>query len=273
LFLILLFFIPESPRWLALIGREEESFIILKRINGSQGANRIVGEIKNSATIEQGSLFSFGWKLILVGVALSAFQQLVGINVVLYYGPEIFKNIGSGTNSALLQTIVIGAVNLIFCIGAINTVDRFGRKPLQIAGAVIMGAAMIILGFVFLSTHLGYLALLCMILFMAGFSFSWGPVVWVLLSEIFPNKIRGRAMSIAVAVQWIMNYLVSWTFPMLDKSSFLTRIFHHGFAYWVYGMMAVFAALFMWKLVPETKGKSLEQMEELWHKSRTPILL
>jgi SP family xylose:H+ symportor-like MFS transporter len=108
-----------------------------------------------------------------------------------------------------------------------------------------------------------------MLFFMAGFSFSWGPVVWVLLSEIFPNKIRGRAMSVAVAVMWISNYLVSWTFPMLDKSTFLTTMFHHGFSYWLYGFMAILAALFMWKWVPETKGKTLEQMEKLWGEGKS----
>jgi SP family xylose:H+ symportor-like MFS transporter len=271
LFFALLFLIPESPRWLMLKGHDERAASILNRINGTDRAKNIIDEIKASLTFKEEKLFSFGWKLILTGILLSAFQQLVGINVVLYYGPEIFKNIGSGTNAALLQTIVVGAVNLIFCIVAINTVDKFGRKPLQISGAIIMAVAMVSLGFVFLSSHMGLAALLCMILFMAGFSFSWGPVVWVLLSEIFPNKIRGRAMSVAVAVQWITNYLVSWTFPMLDKSSFFTATFHHGFAYWVYGIMAVFAALFMWKMVPETRGKTLEQMETLWDKSKKSV--
>jgi SP family xylose:H+ symportor-like MFS transporter len=266
LFFVLLFFIPESPRWLMLKGRDEKALSVLNKINSAKGTEEIIEEIRSSSASKSGKIFSYGWKLIVIGILLSAFQQLVGINVVLYYGPEIFKSLGNGTNAAMLQTIIIGAVNLIFCIVAINTVDRFGRKPLQIAGAVIMAVAMIALGFVFLSMNLGIAALLFMILFMAGFSFSWGPVVWVLLSEIFPNKIRGRAMSVAVAVQWITNYFVSWTFPMLDKSSFLTSLFHHGFAYWVYGVMAILAALFMWKMVPETKGKTLEQLEKLWNK-------
>jgi SP family xylose:H+ symportor-like MFS transporter len=160
-------------------------------------------------------------------------------------------------------------VNFLFTIVAIASVDKFGRKPLQIAGALVMAAAMISLGFVFQSRQLGLAALFCMLFFMAGFSFSWGPVVWVLLSEIFPNKIRGRAMSVAVAVMWISNYLVSWTFPMLDKSTFLTTMFHHGFSYWLYGFMAILAALFMWKWVPETKGKTLEQMEQLWGEEKS----
>ncbi len=272
LFFTLLFLIPESPRWLMLKGYEGKALSVLNKINGEEGARQIAAEIRESAISKSGSLFSYGWKLIVIGILLSAFQQLVGINVVLYYGPEIFKSLGNGTNAAMLQTIVIGAVNLIFCIVAINTVDKFGRKPLQIAGAVIMAVAMIALGFVFLSMNLGIAALLFMILFMAGFSFSWGPVVWVLLSEMFPNKIRAKAMSVAVAVQWMTNYLVSWTFPMLDKSTFLTGLFHHGFAYWFYGVMAILAALFMWKIVPETKGKTLEQLEKLWDKKKAAIV-
>jgi MFS transporter, SP family, xylose:H+ symportor len=264
LFALLLFFIPESPRWLVLKGRDEQALATLGRLCGAEGARQVVQEVKASMGFREGRLFSYGWKLIAMGILLSAFQQFVGINVVLYYGPEIFKSIGSGTNSALLQTVVVGAVNLVFCIVAINTVDRFGRRPLQILGAVIMAVSMLALGFVFLFQGLGLTALLCMIVYMAGFSFSWGPIVWVLLAEIFPNSIRGKAMSIAVAVMWVSNYLVSWTFPMLDKSSALTAVFHHGFAYWLYGIMAVFAALYMWKAVPETKGKTLEEMEALW---------
>jgi len=267
LFLFLMILIPESPRWLVMKGREEKARGVLNRINDEQTTQRVIGEIRASFTLKEGRLFSYGPKLILIGVLLAVFQQFVGINVVLYYGPEIFKNIGSGTNFALLQTIVIGAVNLLFTIVAINTVDRFGRKPLQIAGALIMAVAMLALGFVFLSSNMGLFALLCMILFMAGFSFSWGPVVWVLIAEIFPNMIRGKAMSVAVAAMWISNYLISWTFPMLDRSSVLTEAFHHGFAYCLYGLMALLASVFMWRWVPETKGKTLEQMQNLWEKS------
>jgi len=106
--------------------------------------------------------------------------------------------------------------------------------------------------------------LLCMLFYIAGFAVSWGPVTWVLLSEIFPNQIRGKAMAVAVAAQWIANFAVSWTFPILDNNSALVRGFHHGFAYWIYGVMSILAAVFVWKLVPETKGRSLEQMEALW---------
>lgn len=267
LFFILLFFIPESPRWLIMNDQNEKALRILIRVNGEEDARRIIDEIKNSFAFKQGRLLSFGLKLVMIGILLAFFQQFVGINVVLYYGPEIFKNLGSGTSAALLQTLIVGSVNFLFTIVAITTVDRFGRKPLQLAGAGVMAISMIGLGFVFQTSSLGIGALVCMLIFMAGFSFSWGPIVWVLLSEIFPNEIRGKAMSISVAVMWISNYLVSWTFPMLDKSTLLTQMFHHGFAYWVYGLMAILAGLFMWRMVPETKGVSLEQMNALWKKA------
>ena len=196
---------------------------------------------------------------------LSVFQQFVGINVVLYYAANIFRNMGSSTDSSLIQTIIVGGINLLFTILAIFTVDRFGRKPLMIIGALTMAFAMIALGTSFYLNNLGMVALFFMLLYTAGFAMSWGPVTWVLLSEIFPNSVRG-AMSIAVAAQWIANLIISWTFPIMNDNTWLTQTFHHGFSYWIYGAMSILAALFMWKLVPETKGKTLEEMEKLWKK-------
>ncbi|MDD2437137.1 MAG: D-xylose transporter XylE [Massilibacteroides sp.] len=209
---------------------------------------------------------SYGVKILFVGVMLSAFQQFVGINVVLYYAPEIFKTMGAATNAALLQQIIVGAVNLSFTVLAILTVDRFGRRPLMMIGALVMAVSMIALGTTFYTHSVGLGSLLCMLVYTAGFAMSWGPVCWVLLAEIFPNSIRSVVMSIAVAAQWIANFMVSWTFPMLDKNQYLTEIFNHGVAYWIYGIMGVLAALFIWKFVPETKGRSLEQMEEYWNR-------
>ena len=203
--------------------------------------------------------------MIIIGIFLSVFQQFVGINVVLYYAPEIFRNMGSGTDASLLQTIIVGAVNLSFTILAIFTVDKFGRRPLQIIGALGMAVSMIALGFSFYLKSVGIGALVFMLLYTASFAMSWGPVTWVLLSEIFPNKIRG-AMSIAVAAQWIANLIISWTFPIMNDNSWLTEKFNHGFTYWIYGIMGILAALFVWKLVPETKGKSLEEIESIWVK-------
>ena len=150
---------------------------------------------------------------------------------------------------------------------AIFTVDKFGRKPLQIIGALGMAFFMFGLGLTFFMQKMGIASLIFMLGYVASFAVSWGPVTWVLLSEIFPNQIRGRAMAVAVAAQWLSNYLISSTFPIMDKSSFLIEKFNHGFAYWIYGIMGLLAAWFMWKFVPETKGKTLEEMENLWKKN------
>ena len=267
LFLGLLFFVPDTPRSLMLQNKPEKALEVLTKVNGEEEGSKILEEITISMTEKtSGKLVSFGWLVIGIGVMISVFQQFVGINVVLYYAPEIFKTISSGTNSALLMTIIVGIVNFLFTIIAVKTVDKYGRKPLMIIGALGMAVAMISLGFVFFSGATGYLALFCMMLYVASFAMSWGPVAWVLLAEIFPNKIRGRALAVAVAAQWISNYLVSLTFPMMNDNSYLTEKFNHGFAYWIYGIMSVLATLFILKYVPETKGKTLEEMEELWEK-------
>jgi SP family xylose:H+ symportor-like MFS transporter len=265
LFLLLLFFVPETPRFLMLKGDESGARAVLAKLVTAEEGEKELSEIRASLSEHHsGKLFSFGALLVFIGLGLSIFQQFVGINVVLYYATDIFKGMGMTTNASLFQTIIVGAVNLTFTTVAIFTVDRFGRRPLQIIGALVMAVAMISLGTAFWLGTDGMLALVSMLVYTAGFAVSWGPVTWVLLAEIFPNQIRGKAMALAVAVQWIANYLVSWTFPILDKNPFLVEHFKHGFAYWIYGVMSIFAALFMWKLVPETKGRTLEQMEAIW---------
>jgi SP family xylose:H+ symportor-like MFS transporter len=266
IFLILLFFVPDTPRSLMLKNKPKQALDVLIKINGEEEGRKILSEIEGSVKQTSGKLLSFGWLIIIIGIVLSVFQQFVGINVVLYYAPEIFKKIDPNTDGALLLTIIIGIVNFLFTIIAVKSVDKYGRKPLMIIGALGMSVAMFSLGFVFFSGATGYLALSCMMLYVASFAMSWGPVVWVLLSEIFPNKIRGKAMAVAVAAQWISNYLVSLTFPMMDDNSYLTNQFNHGFAYWIYGLMSLLAMFFVWKYVPETKGKTLEEMEGLWVK-------
>jgi SP family xylose:H+ symportor-like MFS transporter len=266
LFLALLLFVPDTPRSLMLKNKPEAALDVLTKVNGKEEAHKILAEIEGTMVQSSGKLLSYGWLIIIIGITLSIFQQFVGINVVLYYAPEIFKSIDPNTDGALLLTIIVGIVNFLFTIIAVRTVDKYGRKPLMLIGALGMAVAMLSLGFVFFSGATGYLALACMMLYVASFAVSWGPVVWVLLSEIFPNKIRGKAMAVAVAAQWISNYLVSLTFPMMDDNSYLTEQFNHGFAYWVYGIMSLLAMFFVWKYVPETKGKTLEEMEGLWKK-------
>jgi SP family xylose:H+ symportor-like MFS transporter len=265
LFLILLFFVPETPRYLVMKGRDNKAIAVLNKIAGKEDAPGILKEIKETIHEKSAPWLSFGFFVIFIGIMLSVFQQFVGINVVLYYAGNIFRNMGSSTNSSLLQTIIVGIVNLTFTVVAILTVDKFGRKPLMIIGALGMAVSMIALGFAFYTDNLGLIALIFMLTYTAAFAMSWGPVTWVLLSEIFPNSIRG-AMSIAVAAQWIANWIISLTFPMMNDNQWLTQQFNHGFSYWIYGVMGILAALFMWKMVPETKGKTLEEMEKLWKK-------
>lgn len=269
LFLVLLFFTPETPRYLVMNGQEDKALAVLNKIAGQEQASVILAEIKQTLHEKSAPWLSRGVLVILVGTLLSVFQQFVGINVVLYYAGNIFRDLGASTDASLLQTIIVGSVNLSFTVVAIFTVDRFGRKPLMIIGALTMATAMFALGMTFYLQHVGLAALLFMLLYVAGFAMSWGPVTWVLLSEIFPNAIRA-AMSIAVAAQWLANLVVSWTFPMLNDNAALNAKFHHGFAYWIYSVMGVAAAVFVWRLVPETKGKTLEEVEKVWHRNDDP---
>ncbi|UAY50855.1 D-xylose transporter XylE [Ferruginibacter albus] len=265
IFFLLLFFVPETPRYLAMKGHDDRALRVLEKIGGKQSAQSVLNAIKGTLHETSRPWLSYGSLLIIAGVMLSVFQQFVGINVVLYYAGNIFRNMGASTDSSLLQTIIVGVVNLAFTVVAIFTVDKFGRKPLMIIGSVGMAVSMIALGFSFYSQSLGISALIFMLIYTASFALSWGPVCWVLLAEIFPNSIRG-ALSIAVAAQWVANWVVSFTFPMMNDNVALTEKFNHGFAYWIYGIMSVLSAIFIWKLVPETKGKTLEEIESIWKK-------
>lgn len=265
LFFVLLFFVPETPRYLMYKNNEPKALEVLNKVIGHEKAAVVVKDIKNSLIEKSAPWLSFGGLVIVIGIFLSVFQQFVGINVVLYYAPEIFRTLGNGTDSALLQTILVGVINLSFTVIAIVSVDKFGRRKLQIIGALGMAVSMFGLGMIFYLQKMGFSALICMLVYVASFAVSWGPVTWVLLSEIFPNSIKG-AMSIAVAAQWLANLFISTTFPMMNDSSWLTNYFHHGFAYWIYAVMGILAALFMFRLVPETKGKTLEEIQSFWKK-------
>ena len=192
-----------------------------------------------------------------MGILLSFFQQAIGINVVLYYAPRIFENMGATGDASMLQTVVMGIVNIIFTVVAIFTVDRVGRKPLLIIGSTGMMIGMAVLAALSFTDTIGIGALVFIIIYTASFMMSWGPICWVLISEIFPNTIRSQAVAIAVAAQWVSNFLVSATFPSLSEWSV-------GGTYCIYAAMSLLSALFVWKMVPETKGKTLEQMSALW---------
>jgi MFS transporter, SP family, xylose:H+ symportor len=266
IFLVLLLFVPDTPRWLVLRGRNDEALAQLRRVTEEADARSILADIQRTLVVKSAPLFSFGATVVVVGVLMSVFQQFVGINAVLYYAPLMFQNMGASTDSALWQTVIVGAANLIFTIVAIVTVDHWGRKPLLVAGGLVMAVAMIALGCLFNAKVVGLGALVAVVAYIGGFAFSWGPVTWVLLAEMFPNSIKGRGLGIAVAAQWVANLVVSASFKVLDGNSALNAWFNHGFAYWIYGLMSILAALFVIRYVPETKGRSLEAIQDLWGK-------
>lgn len=256
LFGILLFFIPRTPRFLVMTGRYDAALAVLQRVNGEEKAAAILKEIQTVSKEKTEKLLTYGITVVAVGILLSIFQQAIGINAVLYYAPRIFEKIGGGGDS-MLQTVVMGCVNIVFTLVAIFTVEKVGRKPLLIVGSVGMAVGAFSVALCDELQVAGILPVLSIIVYAAFFMMSWGPICWVLISEIFPNTIRSKAVAIAVAFQWIFNYLVSSTFPSLYE-------FSPGFAYGLYGVICVISALFVWRMVPETKGLSLEQMNQLW---------
>ena len=257
LFGILLFFVPETPRYLALTNRHDEALKVLTKINGAEVAKGILSDIRSTVEHHSGKLWSYGKLVIIIGILLSVFQQFVGINVALYYAPRIFESMGAAKDASMMQTVVMGLVNVVFTVVAIATVDKLGRKPLLIVGSIGMAVGMFAISALSFFNVIGIATLIFIIVYTASFMMSWGPICWVLISEIFPNKIRGRAVAIAVAAQWTANYFISSTYPAMME-------FSGGMTYGFYGLMAVLSALFVWKMVPETKGKTLEEMEALW---------
>ena len=258
LFGILLFFVPKTPRYLVLIEQEEKAFSILEKINGQKKAKEILNDIKSTVHEKTEKLFTYGVPVIIIGILLSVFQQAIGINAVLYYAPRMFENAGA-EGGGMMQTVIMGIVNILFTLVAIFTVDRFGRKPLLIIGSIGMAIGAFAVAICDNIGLKGIIPVLSIIVYAAFFMMSWGPICWVLISEIFPNTIRGKAVAIAVAFQWVFNYIVSSTFPPLYE-------FSPMFAYSLYGIICVIAAIFVWRFVPETKGKSLEDMSKLWKK-------
>ncbi|MCC6697124.1 MAG: sugar porter family MFS transporter [Candidatus Hydrogenedentes bacterium] len=268
LLFILMFCVPESPRWLVKNQREEKAKEILLRVNGLAHAEMELAAIRENLARESASilqLFLPGHRvLLMIGVTLAILQQVTGINAILYYAPEIFKDLGFAMDAALLQTVAVGAVNVLFTLVAIWSVDRFGRKPLMICGATGMGISLAVLGFAFCFQKSGAWVLLFILGYIACFAMSLGPVVWVILSEVFPMRIRGRAMAISTVILWISCYLVSQTFPMMNDHPVLVRLFHHAFPFWVYSVFCAITILVTIFLLPETKGRSLEEIERMW---------
>ena len=262
LFFVAMFFVPESPRWLAKESKEEEALGILTRINGPERAKAILQEIKETLNEESGTLRElFGGrfrKAIIIGILLAFFTQLQGINAIMYYAPEIFKEVGTGTNSAFFQTVIVGVINVLFTFVAIWLVDRAGRKALLLFGGAGMGISLAITGMAFFFNWGGYVLLIFILTYVACFAASFGPVPWVILSEIFPIKLRGLAMSVATLSVWVAVYFVTQLFPILVEE------IGPAYTFWIFFAVSMMAFVFVWTQIPETKEKTLEEIEQSW---------
>jgi len=267
---------PDSPRWLEGRGRTGEAAKVLRRIRGVHDIDGELAEIKASLGQQGG-----GWRelfgplvkpALIVGVVLAVFQQMTGINTIVYYAPTIFQAAGFRSSSAaILATVGVGVVNVGFTVLALLLLDRVGRKPLLVIGLSGMIVSLGILGLAFalpgLLTNNGWFAVVCLMLYIASFAIGLGPVFWLLISEIYPFRIRGLAMGVATVVNWGANFLIALTF--LSLSSALTQ----SGAFWLYGIITIGALVFTVRMVPETKGRTLEQIEAHWRSGRHPRLM
>lgn len=263
IFLALLFFVPESPRWLAQKQRWNDAEFILAKVNGARKAKTELDEIKVALNIEKSSFSDIVKpgvrKALMIGIILCIFSQVTGINAIMYYAPEIFKATGDASSSALMQTVLVGVINVLFTLVAIKYVDKWGRRTLLLVGSSGMAVCLAIVGSAFYFGFAeGYLVLIAILAYISFFAISLGPLAFVVISEIFSNRNRGAAMSVCIFFLWTSVYLVSQTFPMLLAS------IGSAFTFWIYMVMAIVAFFFILKMIPETKGKSLEEIELYW---------
>ena len=263
IFLALLFFVPESPRWLAQKQRWNDAEFILAKVNGARKAKTELDEIKAALNIEKNSFSDIVKpgvrKALMIGIILCIFSQVTGINAIMYYAPEIFKATGDASSSALMQTVLVGVINVLFTLVAIKYVDKWGRRTLLLIGSSGMAVCLAIVGSAFYFGFAeGYLVLIAILAYISFFAISLGPLAFVVISEIFSNRNRGAAMSVCIFFLWTSVYLVSQTFPMLLAS------IGSAFTFWIYMVMAIVAFFFILKMIPETKGKSLEEIELYW---------
>jgi sugar porter (SP) family MFS transporter len=261
-FFLLTFLLPESPRWLMKAGKGDKAFPTLKKIGGEEYARQEMANIQAtlddvSEKIDFKSLFNPKFKTVLViGIVLPVFQQWCGINTVFNYAEEIFKAAGYGVSDTLFNIVITGSVNLIFTLVAMFTVDRWGRKKLMVLGSVGLGITYILLGGAFYFQLKGIAVLSLVVVAIAIYAMSLAPVVWVILSEIFPNRIRGAAMALATFALWVACFILTYTFPLLNASLGAAGTF------WVYAAICLLSFVFIMLKLPETKGKSLEELEK-----------
>ena len=262
LFGVLLCFVPETPRWLAAKNRKAEALGVLTKMNGPKAAASLLQDIGKSFTGPEpgkGEIWKKGHRRALVtGILLAVFQQVTGINAIIYYAPVIFQQTGPGA-SPLLQTIAIGVVNVISTCVAIALVDRWGRRRLLVTGCFMMGLMLMAVGLCFRFGYFQhYWVLIFMLLYVAAFGCTLGAVVWVYLSEMFPNRIRGIAMSVATLALWLADFAVNYSFPVLTG-----KVGSSG-TFFVYAAFCGIAFVYILRRVPETKGRSLEETENLF---------
>jgi SP family sugar porter-like MFS transporter len=262
IFLISIFFIPESARWLLKSGRDTAGMKILNRLGNEDFARREMSHIKETLHSEKGALpfrelLSPGLgKILFLGIFLTAFQQWSGINVIFNYAEEIFTSAGFSISDTLFNIVLTGSVNLVFTFVAIGTVDKLGRKKLMLAGAFGLGLIYILLG-IFYYLHIqGVFVLVMVTAAIATYAMTLAPVTWVIISEIFPNRVRGVAMSVATFSLWSACFLLTYTFPWLN------RVLGTAGTFWLYSGICLVGFLVIRSRLPETKGKSLERIEQ-----------
>jgi MFS transporter, SP family, arabinose:H+ symporter len=266
IFIGLLFTVPESPRWLAQKGRQAEARGILTKINGAAAADLELAAIQAAANQDEGrfsELFSRAYRRpLMIAAGLMVCSQFCGINAIMYYSTKIFESAGAVKNDAFASSVWIGLINLAFTFVAIALVDKLGRRPLLLIGTLVQTVALAMVGWMFHTQANGMALLACIVAFIAAFAMAMGPVSWILCSEIFPNKVRGRAMSVATFAIWASCYVVAQTFPMLNDSPAIGP----AKTFWVYAAVSLISFVFVLTLVPETKGRTLEEIEASWRK-------